>query len=299
MITFEQHIAEICKAQKITDAEQITSVKRWYNEAYTRIKKKLNRRVNSETIFADLTTDIQSYQLPEYVGRVFNVRYNKSGSESRLIEVNSHDIWLDMNSHNSQHGVPTHYHMPSDDEIELFPIPNETITDGLEVSVSFKGSRLTANDVTVGTASVSNGSQTVTLTSSVVTTAWVGRWFTVDDGHEEWYRISEYISSTSFNIENYFAGTGGASLSYIVGDMVDIPDEYIDLPQLYTIAKYIGIYRKNRLLSKDMMKEFEDKIKEMRQDYASNGRSGVVKNRRTRARGWPVNTPWYFEDELS
>lgn len=301
MITFYQHIEEIKKAYKITDAEQILSLKRWYNQACSKIKKKLMRRVNAETIYTSLVADQQAYQLPEYAGRVYNVRYNNPGSEERLIEVASHDIWLDMNSNNSQTGTPTHYHLISEDEVELWPIPSEAVTDGLEVNVAFKHGRLVADDVSTGTATASNASQTVTLSSSIVTPKMVGRYFTVNDGQEEWYRISEYVSSTSFKVENYFEGTGGAGLSYTIGEMVDIPEEYIDLPELYTIAKYIQVYRKNRVVSRDMIAEFDEQIKQIKQDYANPSKSRVVKHSRGgRNTAMSVaGTPWYFEDELS
>lgn len=299
MITFYQHIEEIKKAYKISDSEQIASLKRWYNQGCSVVKKKLLRRSNAETIFADIVENQQAYQLPEYAGRVFNVRYNDPGSETKLIEVASHDAWLDLNSNNSQTGIPTHYHLISEDEIELWPIPSQAITDGLEVNVAFKHMRLTADDVSTGTATISNGTQDVTLTNSIVTPAWVGRWFTVNTGHEEWYKISEYVSSTEFKLENYFEGDGGASLSYIVGEIVDIPEEYIHLPELFVRSKYTEVYRKNRVVAKDMMKEFKDEVKQLNQDYANPGKSRVVKNRKLRQKANPYGTPWYFEDELS
>lgn len=301
MITFYQHIEEIKKAYKVTDAEQIASLKRWYNQGCAKIKKKLMRRVNAETIYADLVADQQAYQLPEFAGRVYNVRYNSAGSEQRLIEIASHDMWLDMNSNNSQTGVPTHYHQISEDEIELWPIPSAAVTDGLEVSVGFKHGRLSADDISTGTATASNGSQTITLSSSIVTPTMVGRWFTVNDGNEEWYRISEYVSSTSFKVENYFEGIGGAGLSYIIGEIVDIPEEYIELPELYAIARYVGVYRKNRVLARDMMQEFKDEVKEIKQDYANPGKSRVVKHGRSGRESAmsAAGTPWYFEDQLS
>ena len=301
MITFYQHIEEIKKAYKITDAEQIASLKRWYNQGCSKIKKKLMRRVTAETIYADLEADKQVYQLPEYAGRVYNVRYNRSGSEQRLIEVASHDTWLDMNSNNSQTGIPTHYHLSSEDELSLWPIPSEAVTSGLEVSLAFKHNRLQYDDVTTGTATANNGSETVTLSSSIVTPKMVGRWFTVNDGNEEWYRISEYVSSTSFKLENYFDGDGGAGLNYIIGEIVDIPEEYVDLPELYTTAKYVGVYRKNRTLSRDMMIEFNEEIKSIKQDYANPGKSRVVKHKNSGVVSAvsAAGTPWYFEDQLS
>ena len=299
MITFYQHIEEIKKAFKITDAEQIASIKRWYNQGCSVVKKKLLRRTNAETIYADLVADQQAYQLPEYAGRVFNVRYNRTSNENPLIEVASQNEWERLNSNGSQTGTPTHYHMISEDEIELWPIPSEAVTDGLEVKLAFKHARMTADDVSTGTATANNGSQTVTLSSSIVTPEWVGRYFTVNSGHEEWYKINEYVSSTSFKLENFFEGDGGASLSYIVGEIVDIPEEYIHLPELFARAKYHEVFRKNRMVGKDMMKEFNDEVKLLNQAYSAPGKGRVVKGNKSRRGGNPFGTPWYFEDQLS
>lgn len=301
MITFYQHTEEIFKAFKITDAEQKASVKRWYNLGAAKVRKKLMRRVNADKIYTGLEEGVQAYQLPQYAGRVFAGRYNKEGSEQKLIEVASHEGWMDLNSNNSQRGVPTHYHIVDNSTVELWPIPSETIEDdGLELSVGFKHQRLTADDISTGTATVSEGSEVVTLSSSIVSPEWVGRHFCIDDGHEEWYEIVEYVSSTSFKIEQYYSGgNAGSGNTYVVGEIVDIPDEYIDLPNLYATAKYIGVYRKSRRLSRDMMVEFSDSIKEIKQDYANPGKSRVVKNRNMRRRAYPYGTPWYFEDELS
>lgn len=300
MITFYQHIQEIIKAYKIEDAEQIASVKRWYNQGAAKVKKKLMRRVNAETIFTDLVDQQQNYQLPQYAGRVFNVRYNKVGNEAPLIEVSNHDAWLELNSNNSQYGVPTHYHQPNKDEIALWPIPHEDVDAGLEVAFGEKHQRLEADDISTGTATVTEGSEVVTLSSSIVEPNFVGRYFCIDDGHEEYYEIVEYVSSTSFKIEQYYDGeNAGAGQSYIVGDLVDIPEEYIDLPNLYATSKYVNTYRKNRVIASDMMREFNDELKQIKQDYATPGKSRVVKNRRTRQRAYPYGTPWYFEDQLS
>lgn len=299
MITFYQHIEEIKKAYKISDAEQVASLKRWYNQGCSVVKKKLMRRTNAETIFADLVDNQSEYQLPEYAGRVFNVQYNEPGSETPLIEVASDTAWDELKSNGGQTGTPTHYHLLSEDELELWPTPSQDVTDGLKVKLAFKHQRMTADDISTGTATATNGSQTVTISQSIVNTNWVGRMFTVDAGHEEWYRISEYVSSTSFKLENYFEGDGGAGLSYIVGEVVDIPEEYIHLPELFTRAKYTEVYRKNRGVANDMMKEYKDGVKELNQSYSSPTRGKVVKNRKTRMRAYPYGTPWYFEEPLS
>lgn len=299
MITFYQHIQEILKVYKISDSEQTASIKRWYNQGANKIRSKLMRGVNGEPIYCDLASGESEYQLPEYAKRVFGVRYNKTGQEYPLEEVTSLYRWQQITGNGSQTGIPQYYRIKGEDIVEVFPGASENVTDGLEVTCSIKHPRLTADDVTTGSATVANGSQTVTLTDSVVTSKMVGRFFSVTDGsHEYFYRISEYVSNTSFKLENYYEGDGGGSKSYIIGDIVDIPDEYLDLLETYVQAKYEGVYRKNRARAVNLMSEFKQEIKELRQDYANPSRSRVVKSSRHRVMDSPYPR-WWPEDGLS
>lgn len=297
MITFYQHIEEIKAALKITDSGQIASLKRWYNQGANKIKKRLRRPVNKETIYTDLEEGEATYQVPEYVGRIFGAKYNASGNEQPLEEVTSQQKWDELTGFGGQSGVPTHYHLVGEDEIELWPKPHEDKTNGLLVHCSFKQARLVANDVSTGTAEVNDGDEVVTLSSSIVDASWVGRYFMVDDGHEEWYRISEYVSSTSFNLENNYSGAGGSGLSYIVGEIVDIPEEYLDLVELYVTARYNGLYRKNRAMEISMLAEFKNETRMIDRDYANPSKSRVVKSKRRRLE--TPNPLWRPTDGLS
>jgi hypothetical protein len=295
MITFYQQINEIIKSYSVKDPEQIVSLKRWYNVAYAKVKKKLMRATNAEPIYTNLVAGQSIYQLPSFAGRVYAGKYNKTDNTYPLNPVASERLWEQLKSGGTSSGTPTEFRVISDNEIELWPAPSQNIVNGLELTVAIKAPRLTADDVTTGTATANINSQTVTLTSGVVTPQFVGRYFTVNDGHEDWYRISEYVSSTSFKLENYFTGNGGASLNYIVGEMIDIPEEYIDLPNVYVRGMYTEVYRKNRVLG--MQQEFEKGIESLNEDYANPTKSRVVKHRANLGQNdWPYSTPWVFND---
>lgn len=296
MITFFQHIEEIKRANSITDADHIASIKRWYNQGAKKVRRKLKRQVNQEKIYASLVLNQQDYQLPEYAGLVHAVKYNNPGDEYPLIEVSSNSVWQLMNSNGSQTGVPTHYHITGDDIVSVWPKPSSNVTDGLEVWYSPKQEALTFDDITTGSATVTNGSETVTLDSSIVSASWVGRVFAVTDGtHEYSYKITEYVSNTSFKIENYYAGDSGSGKTYIVGQVVDIPEEALDLVETYVLSKYNSIYRKNQRLAREMMSEFKQEIKELNQDYANPSKSRVVRSHKNMEldtpypRWWPVD----------
>ena len=54
-------------------------------------------------------------------------------------------------------------------------------------------------------------------------------------------------------------------------------------------------------MSQDMMREFSEEIKQIKQDYAAPGKTKVVKHARS-GRGSAMGvagTPWYFEDGLT
>src|SRR5690606_11437277 len=138
-----------------------------------------------------------------------------------------------------------------------------------------------------------NGNEVVSFSDSIVSSNMVGRFFSTTDGtHEHFYRITEYVSNTSFKIENYYAGDSGSGRTFIIGDVVDIPEDYLDMVELYVAAKFVSMYRKNRKQGNDMMAEFKMELKELNRDYANNSKTRVVKASRRRVMDSPYPRWW-------
>lgn len=293
MITFGQHIQEISQAYKITDANQLASLKRWYRLGAKKVRAKLKREVSRERVYTNIDSGVATYQLPVYVGTVFGARYVETGNEQPLEEVRSEYLWNTLVGWGGASGPPSHFRKEGDNEIKVWPTPSSNVTNGLEVACNLRQSMLSADDVSTGTVTVAQGDDDIVFSTGSATTSMVGRWFMVTDGSNEyWYRIVEYVNSTTLRLENYYDGPSGAGRSYLVGDIVDIPEEAIELPALYAISKYLGMYRKSRALSKDMLDQFAEEIKELRQDFAAPGKSRVVKGTRHDVlnRAYP---PWW------
>ena len=67
----------------------------------------------------------------------------------------------------------------------------------------------------------------------------VGQWLEVTDGTDgNWYKVSAYSSATSLTLENYYQGTSGSGKSYRIGQVMDLPEEYLEAPVDYAMYRF-------------------------------------------------------------
>ena len=295
--TFHQQVQSILRTYGITKPEHIGDIKRWYRDGAKKVRAKLIREVNTESIYVDIDQeDSGIFQLPVYAGRAVGVKYNLPGSEYPLEEVRSRSQWQEMTSYGGQRGTPTHWRVLGDNEFEVWPRPVDAVENGLEVAYIPRQSALTADDITTGTCAMSGGSDEVVFSQGIASSDMVGRWFKTTDGsHEYWYRIIEYISNNRLRLENFYDGPGGSGRTFCIGDIVDIPEHALDLPELYARAEYIGLYRKDRRARNDMMREFTERTKELRREYSVPGKSQVIKGTRHKTYH---RMPLFYDQEL-
>jgi hypothetical protein len=139
----------------------------------------------------------------------------------------------------SQTGQPTHYYLRGYDEIGFYPIPSESVTNGIELAFSPRHIELTQDDYTTGTITVTNGSQTVTGSGTTFTAKMVGQWLEVTDGTDgNWYRVSEYTSATVITLENYYQGASGSAKTYRIGQVMDLPEEALEAAVDYAMYRH-------------------------------------------------------------
>jgi len=123
--------------------------------------------------------------------------------------------------------LPTYAFVRGFNEIGLWPTPSQTTTNGLIISYEPRLVDMVVDDITAGTASVTNGSPLVTLSTSIVPTGVSGMWFNVNDGTDgNWYQVASYGSSTTFNLANNYQGLTGATATYSLGQVSDLPEDY-------------------------------------------------------------------------
>jgi hypothetical protein len=222
----------------LRDAATLTVIKRDINIGATMFLTLLGRDYNRKARFTDLVASQQYYQLPEDGQKLKQAVANTGGWFVPLEQIPSENAWRKMNMMTVT-GQPSHYFIKGNDELGLYPIPSATVADGLELVFSPKHIELTQDDYETGTLTVVNGSQTITGVGTTFTAKLVGQWLQVTDGTDgNWYRISEYTSATSLELENYYQGTSGSAKSYRIGQVADLPEEYLEAPVDYAVYRH-------------------------------------------------------------
>lgn len=259
----------------LTDAATLTKLKRDINVGSSKFLAALGREYNRKARFTDIIAGQQYYQMPEDGQKLKEAIADSGGWKVPLEQVTDEHAWRQLNMMPVT-GQSTNYFIKGYDEIGLFPIPGATVTDGLELVFSPKHVELTQDDYTTGTLTVTNGNQTVTGSGTTFTTKMVGQWLQVTDGSDgNWYRVSDFVSTTSLTLENYYQGTSGSSKSFRIGQVVDIPEEFAEGPSDY--ACYRHYLRRGDALKANTFKTlFDAAIESAKDEYGNTTDNQVI-----------------------
>jgi len=260
----------------LTDAASLLKFKRDMNTGANKMLTALGREYNRKARFTNLVADQQFYQLPEDAHKLKEIVVKWSSTYNvPLGQIPDERAWRMLNMY-SQTGQPTHYFIKGYDEVGLYPIPSASVTSGIELVFSPRHNQMTQDDYTTGTITVTNGSQTVTGSGTTFTAKMVGQWLEVTDGTDNnWYRVSAYTSATILTLENYYQGTSGGTKTYRIGQVMDLPEEYLEAPVDY--AAYRHFARRGAKDSKDDFETmFRNGLKEAEEEYATTTDSQVI-----------------------
>lgn len=257
-----------------SDTQDISVFKQDVNQGLRLFKNAARRywtRVEKST---NIVASQQYYQLPPDCVRVTAVRVLSSGLNYPVQQIDSEELW---NAYNiipaTTINLPQFYFIRGNNEIGLYPIPSTSYTNGLSVSYEPRLVDMTYDDVTNvtsgATATATNGSTTVTFSGNVITPNMVGRWIQITDGTDgNWYQIVTYNSTTSFEINNNYAGVSGGGKTFTIGQCPDIPEDY-HLGLSYYAAYNFYLKRKDQAQATLYKGLFEDLLAQYKENYAA------------------------------
>jgi hypothetical protein len=245
MLTFtdQQNLAK--EISGLSDTSAVTNFKRDIQAGTARFMAKLDRPVDRQSKFASSVANQQYYQLPEDAMRISQVIFlNGTSVWIPLKEVGDETTWRRMNQYQTTSNTPSHFFVRGGDEFGLYPTPSASVTNGIELVYEPKHTLLTADDYTTGTVALTNGSNTVTGTSTIFTPALANGSYvlqTTDGSDGNYYKITGYSSGTGLTLENYYQGITTASATYRIGQVSKIPEEYQEAPVDYAMYRhYLG-----------------------------------------------------------
>lgn len=214
--------------------------KRDINSGATTFLAKLGREYNSKHRFANTIANQQFYQLPEDGHKLKEVIVSNGGWAPPMEQIPDEHEWRKLNMMPVT-GVPTHYWIRGYDEIGFFPIPGYSLANAIELVFSPRHVEMTQDDYLTGTIQVTAGSQTIVGTGTIFTTKMVGQWFQTTDGTDEnWYRVSAFVDAATLTLENFYLGTSGTGKTFRIGQVADMPEEYLESAADFAMYKHFS-----------------------------------------------------------
>jgi hypothetical protein len=275
MFTFGDQLDLVKEETGIDDAASITRFKRDINRGGSRFLATLGREYTRQSRTTDLRANKQYYQYPEDALRISDAISSSGGIPLPLTLVADEDAWRYMNS-TPQTGQPTHFFVRGFDEIGIYPMPAATVENGLEIVYEPRSAYMRASDTTGSTASVTNGTVLITSTATPFTANMVGYGFEVtDETDTNWYRIAAYTNGASINLENYYQGTTGAGKSFRIGQVMYLPEEFLEAPAYWAVYRHWK-RRGNSGKANEALAEFTAMRDEAKELYGQQTSSQVI-----------------------
>lgn len=245
------------------------------NQALRLFKNAARRYWTRKQIVANLVVSQQDYQLPADFVRTTEVTITANGIVYPLDEVPSEHIWNELNVIPAVTiYIPTKFFVKGFNVISIWPAPSTTGVGTLNVSYEPRIPDYSLGDVT-GTATVTNGSTTITDSGTNFTQPMINQWFSVTDGSDgNWYQIGAYDSSSGLELANFYQGISGSGRSYIIGSCPDIPEDY-HMGLAYYAAYNFFLKRKDTATADNFLVMFQDLLTQYMDNYSSKT-TGIV-----------------------
>lgn len=255
-----------------TDTTLIAFFKTHLGTRYQDLLSEMDNYTTESPPQTALTADTQQYyHNPPGVIDIENVNVDIGDQNIPLIVVNSQEVWDHLNAI-SVSTWPTHI-FPRKDDFGLWPIPDDAYT--INFASHSRDRNLTNADVTTTTVTVANNDATVTHVGTSFTAGMVGRWFRVtNDG--QWYRIASYTSTSVIELESVYEGSSGGGLSYVIGEVPELPDETHILLSYGATADYFRGPRKDKETANDWEAMYLLGLGKAKKKYASRSNKRLI-----------------------
>ena len=242
----------------------------------------------------------QAYDLNPLIMTIESVTFTEGTISYPLIEVSDLDEWNRINGltgTNVSSDVPMYYRI-TNGQILIFPRASSA-GNTIDIIADSRPRKLTMEDYSTGTIAVTNGSKSVTGSSTnwlSATNLRAGAYLFI--GPEEVpYEIAVVGGNSSITLVKPFFGTTASGLAYRAGDVPLIHEDYQDVLWQLEALEYLGIKKGNSKLYATLRDTiYNEKIGTwtlLMEDTLSETSSNVVQKRRV---NFPFNPNEYPQD---
>lgn len=286
-----------------SSATMLVNLKELLNLGYKDILQRFTGEETEDIRTTSTQTSTRAIKLaPNYI-RMHSVTATIGNQVYDLIEEESQDKWNERLYLNRTSTRPEVYFLRprfgvGGTELLLDPIPSNTATI-ITTNYAANARDLSVDKYVTGTVVATNGSTTITGSSTTFTAAMVGRYFKVDDvtGDGNWYRITGFTSSTVITIENKYDGVTTSGKTFIIAEIFALPEDMQILPLYYTMMHYYLGYRQDKDEKRLALWEtrYTKGMTAAEARYKRKSKSNVLRDK-ARSTGWPVYPGWFPEN---
>lgn len=287
MLTFQDLYTKTQRLAQTSNATDLTQIKQDINTGYHMFNARLSRYFSRKQQFTNLIANQGTYQVPIDSVRVLVVTALVTPTyEVPLKEIRSEFEWRQITSYKTlASNWPTFYFAIGNDEIALWPVPSQSVTNGMRFVYQPQDHDLTLDDITSNstgtTVTVTNGSPTVTNSGTPFNADLASLQLQITGITDtSWYEI---VSSTTsvLTLKSAYVASSGSGKAWRIGQVSIIPQEYQDAPMHYALGNFFSAKgneaRSNyHLGSKDKPGVFYQMIEDCLEDYSSSNESSVI-----------------------
>jgi hypothetical protein len=285
LITFQDQYRAVQALAKLSDTLSTAKFKTDVNVGGSRFMAVLGRSPGRVSRFTDLvayntvTGAGQYYQIPKDADTPKEVLAYNGASWTSLIEVVDELTWRQMNRVVLT-GPATHFFVQGTDEIGLYPAPAANVSEGLELIFEKRQLKLIQDDYTTGTVAIVNGTTTLTHSAAGFTEQMIGRAIELTDGSDgNFYKLSAFTSNSIMTIDNYYQGLTVTAATFRIGEVMDIPEEYLQAPVDYAMWRYeLGHDTTKAQIFRD---SYQEQLKDCKSNYGRKSASSIVNASKT------------------
>lgn len=282
-LTWTQLQKKAVRLSRDTTPATLEQLQQDMNTGYHMFNNKLARYWSRKQQFTDLIPGQGIYQTPVDSIRVETIVIAVSNTyQIPVKEIRSEFEWRQITAYPYSSNWPAYYFVIGTDEVALWPTPSQAVTNGLRFVYQQDDFDLSVEDIVSSeqspavTATFTNGSATVTASSSIFTPQMNGLWIqNTGVTNLTWYEIVDVPNSTTLTLKSAFVGTSGSGQSFTIGQIPIIPSPYQDAIINYALYQYFG-GKGNDVRSQQHLNLFNASVSDAMEAYSSSTQGNVL-----------------------
>lgn len=243
--SWSQMITKAQRVAKDSNPDTLVQLKADMNEGLSMFLTRFGRYFTRKQQFTDLIANQQIYQTPVDCEKILGMTtLVTSNFQPPVKEIRDEFQWRNITAVTTATNYPCYYFPIGNDEVSLWPVPSQNVTNGLRLYYQPVTSQLSYEDQTSATTSlnatvtVTNGSPTVTASSGVFNADMATLSFQVTDVLDQTYYEIVSATSTTLTLKSAYTGTSGAGHAFRISQLSILPKQYQSVPVDYALWVY-------------------------------------------------------------